>query len=53
MTTVKELAEKAGCSRAWVYKKAKQLGRLPTVEELLATKGKVGRKPKYFIREGE
>ena len=49
--TVKELAKKVGCTPSWVYKKAKQLGRLPTEDELIAVKGKVGRKPKYFNKE--
>lgn len=49
--TAKELAKKLGCTPSWVYKMAKQLGRLPTEEEMLAVKGKVGRKPKYFKRE--
>lgn len=43
----KEIAEKANCSIVWVYKIAKTLGRLPTVEEVLAKKGKRGRPLKY------
>lgn len=45
--TAKELAKAVGCSKSWVYYVAKQLGRLPTVEELLAKKGKCGRPQKW------
>lgn len=49
--TVKEIAEKAGCSLSWVYRVAKSLNRLPTVQEVLDRKKKHGRPPKYFIKE--
>ena len=45
--TAKELAKAVGCSLTWVYVVAKQLGRLPTVEELLERKGKRGRPKKW------
>lgn len=47
--TVKEFAEKCGCSRTWIYKMAKRLGRLPTYEEVMSRKGKQGKpiKTKY------
>lgn len=47
---VLEISKKAKCSVSWVYKIAKELGRLPTVEEVLARKGKRGRPPKNFCR---
>ena len=47
--TAKEIAEKAKCSVAWVYKGAKEIGRLPTVEELNERKKLRGRPPKYKI----
>lgn len=40
--TVKELATKCECSKTWIYKMAKRLGRLPTYNEVMARKGKVG-----------
>lgn len=43
--TVKELAELANVSMTTVYKRAKELGRLPTVEELKPRKH--GRPQKY------
>ena len=46
--TVKELAEATNCSVARIYQLAKQLGRKPTVEEVLQRKGKSGRPAKYF-----
>ena len=45
--TVKDIAKKCNCSENWIYKIAKQLGRLPTVEEVNARKGKVGQPLKY------
>ena len=45
--TVAELAKITGKSKATVYKYAKRLGRLPTVEELTAPP-KMGRPPKYY-----
>ena len=48
---VKEIAKQANCSINWVYKVAKELGRLPTVEEILKRKGKCGRPPKNFEKE--
>jgi hypothetical protein len=44
---VKDIAKRVGCTTSWVYKVAKQLGRLPTVEEMLNKKGKSGRPRKY------
>lgn len=46
--TIKDIAQKCNCSTTWVYKVAKQLGRLPTVDDIMERKGKVGRKPKYY-----
>lgn len=46
--TVKEIAKECGCTPSWVYTLAKRLGRLPTVEEVNARKGKGGRPPKYY-----
>lgn len=43
--TVKEIAQAAGVSEATVYKRAKQLGRMPTVEEVKERKN--GRPCKY------
>ena len=43
--TAKEIAQAAGVSAATVYKRAKQLGRLPTVEEVQNTRK--GRPKKY------
>jgi predicted transcriptional regulator len=48
--TVKELAEETNVTEARVYQLAKQLGRLPTVEEIESRKGKRGR-PKKYERE--
>jgi sugar-specific transcriptional regulator TrmB len=45
--TVQELAEKAKVSSRRVYQIAKELGRLPTVEEIESRKGKRGRPKKY------
>lgn len=45
--SVKELAKKCNCSKTWIYTICKQLGRLPTIEEVNARKGKVGRPSKY------
>lgn len=50
--TVQELAEKANVSERRVYQLAKELGRLPTVEEIESRKGKRGR-PKKYEWEGE
>lgn len=43
----KEIAAKAECSVSRVYQLAKILGRLPTVEEVVQRKRKVGRPTKY------
>lgn len=51
--SAKEIAEKAGCSIAWVYKLAKELGRYPTVDEIKERKGKIGRPKKYETKEGD
>ena len=49
--TVQELAEKANVTERRVYQIAKKLGRLPTVEEIEARKGKRGRPKKYKWEE--
>ena len=49
--TVQELAEKANVTERRVYQLAKQLGRLPTVEEIKSRKGKRGRPKKYEWEE--
>ena len=49
--TVQELAEKAKVSESRVYQIAKQLGRLPTIAEIEARKGKKGRPKKYEWEE--
>lgn len=49
--TVQEIAEKANVSTARVYQIAKQIGRLPTLEEVEARKGKMGRPKKYESEE--
>lgn len=51
--TVQELAEKANVTERRVYQLAKQLGRLPTVEEIESRKGKRGRPKKYEWEESE
>ena len=51
--TPKEIAEKTNVSQARVYQLAKKLGRLPTVEEIEARKGKKGRPAKYNRGERE
>ena len=45
--TVQEIAEKANVSKGRVYQIAKQIGRLPTIEEVEERKGKMGRPKKY------
>ena len=45
--TVQELAEKANVTDRRVYQIAQKLGRLPTVDEIEARKGKRGRPKKY------
>ena len=45
--SAKEIAKVVGCSLNWVYTVAKKLGRLPTVDEMLARKGKRGRPKKW------
>lgn len=47
--TAKEIAQAAGVSTATVYKRAKQLGRLPTVEEVKNSRN--GRPEKYKMPE--
>lgn len=49
--TVRELAEEANVTEARVYQIAKRLGRLPTVAEIKARKGKRGRPKKYMWEE--
>ena len=51
--TVQELAEEANVTERRVYQIAKQLGRLPTVEEIKARKGKRGRPRKYQWEEDD
>ena len=48
---VQEIAEKANVTERRVYQIAKQLGRLPTVEEVESRKGKRGRPKKYKWEE--
>lgn len=45
--TVQELAEATNVTEARVYQLARKLGRLPTVAEIEARKGKKGRPKKY------
>jgi predicted transcriptional regulator len=49
--TVQELAKETNVTEARVYQIAKQLGRLPTVEEIESRKGKRGRPKKYEWEE--
>ncbi|MEE0969873.1 MAG: hypothetical protein U0M06_10925 [Clostridia bacterium] len=49
--TVKELAEETNVTERRVYQLAKKFGRLPTVEEIEARKGKRGRPKKYESEE--
>ena len=51
--TIKELAEETGVTERRVYQLAKQLGRLPTVEEIESRKGKRGRPKKYKWEEDD
>ena len=51
--TPKEIAEKANVSVARVYQIAKQIGRLPTIDEVKSRKGKMGRPKKYEWEESE
>jgi hypothetical protein len=51
--TVKTIAEKTGRSTRWIYQLCKELGRLPTIEEVNARKNKVGRPTKYKPKENE
>lgn len=44
---IKELAKQCDRSIGWVYLKAKELGRLPSLEELLKLKKVAGRQKKY------
>ena len=45
--TPKELSQKTNVSIARVYQLARKLNRLPTVEEILERKGKIGAPKKY------
>lgn len=45
--TIKELCEKTGRSRTWIYTICKRLGRMPTIEEVEELKNKKGRPKKY------
>lgn len=49
--TAKEIAKATGTSLTWIYDLRKQLGRLPTVEEVMERKGKKGRPIKYKSKE--
>ena len=51
--TVQEIAEKANVTERRVYQLAKKLGRLPTVDEIEARKGKRGRPKKYRWEEDD
>ena len=51
--TVQELAEEANVTERRVYQIAKQLGRLPTVEEIEERRGKRGRPRKYQWEEDD
>lgn len=44
--TIDELAEVTGRSRVTIYKVARRLGRIPTIEEVLNRKN--GRPKKYY-----
>lgn len=44
--TIDELAEKTGKSKVVIYKVAKRLGRIPTIEEIMNRQ--VGRPRKYY-----
>lgn len=50
--TVKQLAKECNVTEGRVYQLAKKFGRLPTVAEIEARKGKRGR-PKKYKWEGE
>lgn len=45
--TIQELAKETNVTERRVYQIAKELGRLPTVEEIESRKGKRGRPRKY------
>lgn len=49
--TAKEIAKATDSKLSWIYDLRKQLGRLPTVEEVLQRKGKKGRPVKYKTKE--
>ena len=49
--TVKSIAEKTGRSKAWIYAICKELGRLPTIEEVNERKNRIGRPKKYETKE--
>lgn len=49
--TAKEIAKATDTSLAWIYSLRKELGRLPSVEEVLQRKGKKGRPVKYKTKE--
>lgn len=44
---IEKIAKTCNCSVSRVYQLAKQLGRMPTAEEVNARKGKRGRPNKY------
>jgi hypothetical protein len=45
--TIQELAKEANVTERRVYQIAKELGRLPTIDEVESKKGKRGRPKKY------
>lgn len=49
--TAKEIAKKTNSSLRWIYDLRKELGRLPSVEEVMERKGKKGRPVKYKTKE--
>lgn len=51
METVKSIAEKTGRSEAWIYTLCRELGRLPTIDEVNDRKNRKGRPKKYKTRE--
>lgn len=44
--TIREIAEKTHKSTQWIYYLQKQLGRTPTVDEVLSRSGRKGGRPK-------
>ena len=46
--SIEEIAKACGKSVRTVYRRARELGRLPTLEEMKAPRPKTGRPRKYF-----